>query len=235
MDPAALARSQPDHPRSVEERGKLLAGRAHVVGLRPGPAFVAVHAGLDLVDVVGVPSPEAIREAVGLCRSAPEVLAAPEHEAHVAAALPGWTAERATLHTLPDDGRLPPVPPGSVRLLSPAEVAALDVPGDLHAELLDAVREGAEVAASLVEGRPVAFCYAGAETEGLWDISIDTLEPYRRRGLAARCVAFQAARQRARGRAPVWGAAASNAASLGLAARLGFVPVDALVLFNAPA
>jgi GNAT superfamily N-acetyltransferase len=212
----------------------LLAGRACVVGQEPGPAFVAVHAGLDLVGVVGAPSPDAIREAVGLCRGAPEVLAVPEHEAHVAAALAGWAAERATLHTLLAEGRLPPVPPGSVRLLDAAEVAALDVPEELHEELLDAAREGAEVAASFVEGRPVAFCYAGAETEGLWDVSIDTLEPYRRRGLAARCVAFQVARQRARGRAPVWGAAASNVASLGLAARLGFVPVDALLLFNAP-
>lgn len=235
MDLPALARTLPDLPRWVEVRGMLLAGRAHVVGLEPGPAFVAVHAGLDLVDVVGVPAPEAIREAVGLCRGVPEVLAVPENEAHVAAALPGWTAERATLHTLPADGRLPPVPPGSVRLLDPAEVAALDgVEEELHEELRDAVREGAGVAASLVQGRPVAFCYAGAETEGLWDIAIDTLEPYRRRGLAARCVAFQVARQRAQGRVPVWGSAASNVASAGLAARLGFVAMDELVLFNAP-
>jgi hypothetical protein len=31
------------------------------------------------------------------------------------------------------------------------------------------------VAASFADRRPVSFCYAAAQTESLWDISIDTL------------------------------------------------------------
>jgi hypothetical protein len=125
----------------------------------------------------------------------------PENAAWVAAALPGWEVEGATLHVLRDAPRLPPVPPGSVRLLDAAEVPALDVPGELHEELLAAVRGGAAIAAALVEGRPVAFCYAGAETERWWDVAIDTLEPYRRQGHAGRWLRRLQRRLGAAGRA----------------------------------
>jgi hypothetical protein len=40
--------------------------------------------------------------------------------------------------------------------------------------------------------------------------------------------------QAAQGRRPVWGALDSNLPSLRLAARLGFRPVDRLVVFNPP-
>lgn len=88
------------------------------------------------------------------------------------------------------------------------------------------------MAARFVDGRPVSFCYPCWSTEALWDISIDTVEAYRRRGCAADAVRFMIHHMRASGRDPVWGAVESNAASLGLAAKLGFEPVDAIRVFS---
>ncbi len=39
------------------------------------------------------------------------------------------------------------------------------------------------IAAAFADERPVSFCYSGWETETHWDVSIDTLDGYRRRGL----------------------------------------------------
>ncbi len=64
-----------------------------------------------------------------------------------------------------------------------------------------------------------------------WDVAIDTLEGYRRRGHGARCVAYMI--EHLRPLRPVWRAENSNQASLGLAARLGFTPVDELPIFRA--
>jgi GNAT superfamily N-acetyltransferase len=87
------------------------------------------------------------------------------------------------------------------------------------------------VAAAILEGVAVAFCYPAYETETLWDVSIDTLEPYRRRGLARTCFEFLCDHMAAHGKVPVWGALASNSASLSLAARLGFEEVDRSIVF----
>jgi GNAT superfamily N-acetyltransferase len=70
------------------------------------------------------------------------------------------------------------------------------------------------------------------QTVSLWDISIDTLEPYRRRGHAARCASWMVDEMRRRDKEPVWAAEETNPPSMRLAARLGFVPVDELVLFR---
>jgi GNAT superfamily N-acetyltransferase len=207
----------------------LLGGECELFGLEEGgdSSFVVRDTGYPLVSVVGRPSREAIREAVSGRREL-EVIATPENGQHVAAALPGWEVARATLHLLRDEGRLPRVPAGAVRLLEPSEINSLEgLPPDLRSEL--AAARWSPVAASFEDGRPVAFCYAD-RTEGLWDVAIDTLEGYRRRGHAARCVAFMV--EHLRPLRSVWGAENTNLASLGLAAKLGFVPVDELLLFR---
>jgi predicted GNAT family acetyltransferase len=80
----------------------------------------------------------------------------------------------------------------------------------------------------------VAFCYAACETETLWDVSVDTLAPFRRRGLAAACFERVRREMERRGKRPVWGAHADNPASLALAARLGFRRDAELVAFHPP-
>lgn len=208
----------------------LLGGRCEVFGLDESGelSFVARDIGYPLVSVVGRPSEVAIRDAVAPGRDC-EVLVPPENGDHVAAALPGWRRSAAMLHLLEKEDRLPHVPAGVVRLL---ELSGLDdvegLPGDLREELVFAAR-WSPIAASFDGERPVAFCYAD-RTETLWDVAIDTLEGYRRQGHAARCVAYMI--EHLKPLRPVWGAENTNRASLGLAAKLGFVPVDEVLLFR---
>ncbi len=163
-------------------------------------------------------------------------MATPEDAPHIEGALPGWTATRATLHLLGDAPHLPSLAEGEVEPLVATDLRAAwveGIPEGLRSFLEDAV-VGAEApaAAALEGGLPVSFCVASDQTEGLWDISIDTLEGHRRRGHAARCVSWMVDEMRRRGKEPVWAAEETNAPSMRLAARLGFIPVDELVLFR---
>jgi GNAT superfamily N-acetyltransferase len=235
-----LARSLPDIPRWLETRSMLLSNRCEVLGLQeasPKTSFVARE--LEecedrLICVVGRPSTDAIEEAVKRGQNPGLVLATPEGAFHVYDALPGWSATRAMLHQMGKSSRLPQVAGGEVSRFGESDLAAVadDLPEELRSELEGALTRGAPVAASLADGRPVSFCYAGEQTEGLWDISIDTLERYRRQGYAARCVSYMVDEMRRRGKEPVWAAEETNPPSMRLADKLGFVPVDELVLFR---
>ena len=230
---ARLAALLPDVPRFVETRGMLLEGRCEVLGLErgPSPSFVTRDGDEKLVCVVGSPALEAISEAVARNGGAGEVIAMPENAARVAEALPGWRALPVVAHLLGEGERLPEAPGGTVRFLSgPEEIGG--VRPELREELERALRGGMPVAAAFAGGEPVSFCYAGWETEGLWDVSIDTLDRYRRRGYATWCAAFVIRHMRALGKQPAWHALESNTASMELAARLGFVPVDRFFLFE---
>ena len=236
MHPSSVADLLPDLPRWVEIRGMLLANHAAVFGLSldPSPAFVVARPETGLIGVAGTPPAECIHQAIGQAQREVSLLAAPESRAWVAAALPGWVSQRAALHVLTDPGRLP-ADTDPVRLIGVLEIGALDtLPQSLRRELLIDAEAGAAIAAAWVDGHPVSFCYPGSVTERWWDISIDTLEPYRRQGHAARCVAFQVARMRALGQEPVWGAVDSNPASACLAAKLGFERMDEIFVFSAP-
>jgi len=59
-------------------------------------------------------------------------------------------------------------------------------------------------------------------------VSVDTLASARQLGLATIVAAAMIDAERAAGREPVWGADEHNLASLALAKRLGFEPVDEL-------
>ncbi len=233
QDIAALL---PDLPRWVELRSTLLAGRGEVLGLSLRPlACAVVDPSFGAVEVVGRPPVDALGEAAALAGPNVSILATAENREWVATALPELRVERAILHVLGSEPRLPEVAPGWARHLAAEEVAALvDLPDALRQELTGVEAAGIRIAAALFDGAPVAFCYAGSETESLWDISIDTLEPWRRRGFAGRAVAFEVARFRGAGKRPVWGAVESNAASRGLAAKLGFAPTDEVWLFSVP-
>jgi GNAT superfamily N-acetyltransferase len=231
-DVAALL---PDLPRWVETRSILLAGRGDVLALSLEPlSCVVADPAFGSAIVIGRPPYEAIGEALALAGPRASVMAPPESRAWVAASLPELQPQRAQLHVLDRDPRLPVLTREDVRQLGVEEVAALDLPADLREELAEATAEGVPIAAAIAAALPVAFCYAGSITESLWDISVDTLEPWRRRGYAARAVAFEVARFASLGKRPVWGALDSNAPSRGLARKLGFVPVDEIWIFAAP-
>ena len=195
----------PDIPRWVETRFVLLSGRGEIFGLREegeGHSFVVRDPGDGLAYVAGRPAGGEIRAAVARNGGAGVVVSQLEDTSHVAASLPGWNAVRAVLHLLGDTDRLPRAPAGAVRLLEPSD-ALDDLPPDLRIELRVAAGRS-PVAAGLEVGHPVSFCYAAARTESLWDISVDTLEGFRRRGHAARCVAYMVGLMEREGLRPVW-------------------------------
>jgi RimJ/RimL family protein N-acetyltransferase len=237
---ARLAALLPDVPRFVETRAMLLGGRCEVLGLEEdvaSPSFVVRDGEEDLVCVVGYPAREAVAEAVARTGNAGAVIAMPENVSRVAQAIPGRAPQPAILHLLGEAERLPGAAEDEpVRLLSGPEELRLLPPGlrtELRVELERALRRGTPTMAAFVGGVPVSFCYVASETEGLWDVSIDMLEEHRRRGHAARCVASLIRHMRdTADKEPVWGAVESNAPSMGLAAKLGFVPVDRVFVFE---
>lgn len=231
-----LALVLPDIPLWVEARAILLSESC---GVFPGRGLERGYAvrctGVPLVCVVGRPGISAIREAVGAGTPAENVIAPLASADHLAEALPGWRASSATVHRL-GGSAVRFVADPAARLIEPTEdpervFAAF--PKSVRAEFAVALRHGAPMIAIQVDGAPAAVCYVAWETEGLWDVSIDTLEPFRRRGLAERAVSHLIVRMRERGKEPVWGAEDDNVASLRLAARMGFVPEDRLAVFTA--
>ncbi|MGF1471492.1 MAG: GNAT family N-acetyltransferase [Rubrobacteraceae bacterium] len=241
--PERLAALLPDIPRYLEARSLLLLGSCEVLGLEQGqrgspePSFVAREMEEDeeqMIYVVGHPSSEIIREAARRNLNRGMILSTPEDAPHVQGALPGWTTTRATLHLLGDASRLPKILEEEVKWFAASDLDAESdrMPEHLVSFLEEVLDRGAPVAAAFAGERPVSFCCASDETETLWDISIDTLEEYRRQGHAGRCVSWLVAEMRKRGKEPVWGAEESNPPSMRLAAKLGFVPVDELILFR---
>lgn len=180
--------------------------------------------------VVGRPEPAAIRAGLTGRPRVNEVLAAPENAEWVQAALPRWIAHPATLHTLVSAP--PAISSGEVRLLAEEDRPLLaPLPPELRA-FLERELEQSPIAARFVGGRPVSFCYTYPITETLWDLAIDTLEEHRRRGYATECATYLIHHMLERGQQPVWGALDSNVPSLAMAAKLGFRPVDHLVLLG---
>jgi RimJ/RimL family protein N-acetyltransferase len=230
----SIARRLPDIPRWVEARSLLLAGDCEVFGLEDnaGLSLAVRDPSTGSVIVVGRPDPEAVRAAVRGIMHDGTLLAAEDEAAWLAETLSGWAQSRAILYTLPDASRLPAVSE-AVRFLDPRAIGQLALPEQLARELRIGA-ENSEIAATFVDGEPVAFCYAGSTTESLWDVSIDTLPDHRRRGHAASCAAHMIRHMNTRAKEPVWGAVEQNPASWRLALKLGFALVDAIVLFEPP-
>jgi GNAT superfamily N-acetyltransferase len=262
VDTRRLAALLPDIPRWLETRGMLLAGGVDVMGVREdgGPHFVVRDNATGLISVVGRPDAGAVREMLSATRGSTEPLLAPgEDPDYVASLLPGWRRQEAVLHLLASSASLPRFLVGGtggmiatpwvdpevlpverrgddivIRFLSTAELAAATgITDALRRELTVAVLRG-RLAATFVNGVPASFCYAASVTETLWDVSIDTLEPFRRRGYAGLCVAYVIDQMAREGKRPVWGATASNGPSLRLASKLGFRPVDRMTVFWRP-
>jgi hypothetical protein len=228
----------PDLPRWVEARGMLLTGRGHIVPNRAGdPPTIVSSPSVLLAVVMRWDDPGALARAFDQVPREFSVVA-PEEAAPALAPLGARRSrEGATLFHLPPAAAeaLPPTA-GCARLLRADEYRYLDyLPPILRGELRDACAYS-PIACAFVDGRPVAFCYCGWETDAHWDVSIDTLEAYRRRGLASAAATCLLQHMAAKGKTAVWGSVDSNDASFGLAQKLGLTPVDRLlVLYPDPA
>jgi RimJ/RimL family protein N-acetyltransferase len=249
----------PDEPRWIDTRGMLLSGRAEVYASAAAdgsvPGLIVVVRDSALVSVVERPLEAELRNPIATLSGDVNVLAQMEDADYVGAALATWRRRRAIVHVmrqLPQwDASLDP----HARVFTLESAPRFDhVPELLRRELLDALKgrtvsrfvPGAlppsgtarsritvPMAAVWADGRPVSFCYPVWQTETLWDVSIETLEPYRRRGLGARAARTLIRHMRRSGRSPVWGALDTNAASRALAARLGFLETGGLAVFTA--
>ena len=231
---ARLAKSLPDIPRFVETRAMMLDDHCEIFGFaEANPAnFVVRNQQIGTMAVIGKPAGEAIPAAVESSVLQGAVLAFDNNFSLVESVLPHWRSEKAILHLPGDAQSFPVVPDGQVRFLEAGEISSLtNLSNELKDELIVAAKL-TSVAATIVDNQPVSFCYAGATTETLWDISIDTIESFRGRGFAAVCIAFMIDYFNRQGKMPVWGALVSNTASMKLAAKLGFVPVDELFVFE---
>jgi hypothetical protein len=135
------------------------------------------------------------------------------------------------LHTIQSVPTLASLDPSvTIRMISRDDRLDHLQPGLRH-EMTHA-RKIAPVAVAVVDGVPVSFSYPVWTTESLWDVSIDTVDEQRRRGLAPHVVRAMIAHLDQQRLAPMWGALESNGVSLRLAARLGFAPVDEVVVIS---
>ncbi len=228
----------PDDPVWIEARAALLDSKSRLYGDPRG--FVVRSDGLRLGAIVGRASESLIREALSDIADAgsdPTALWAVVMPAgftrDARSAMSGWRADEASIFGEPNEGGVSTqTASANVRLMRRSEAVLLeDLPEALAAELNE-VFDRSEVAAAWVDGRPVSFCYIACESEKLWDISINTVAAYRRRGLAGDCVRWLAATMAKRGKRAVWGAHSENVASRRLAEKLGFEPSGRLCLFE---
>lgn len=221
-----LLRRLPDQPRWVETRWLLASGEGRLHADAHGGVVVGRR--LPLGAVVGRPAPDLLREvADGL-----ELVVQAEDLPHAHAALGGWTSTWARLHRWPDERR-PPAAPTTPRVV----VSDPPAPALLGALAVDARRwaqPARALAVALVDGRPVALCIALAVTGTLWDVGVETDPDHRRRGHARDCFAALARHLDADGLRPVWSATQDNAASLAMAASLGFTAVGRVALLHPP-
>jgi GNAT superfamily N-acetyltransferase len=238
--PSVLAAQLPDSPRWLETRAMLRSGHATVFGgttIETGFAVRMLHGAFSVAAVVGCPPPGAIASALEGTTAMTPLLAQSDNADCVARALGDsaasgeWRRERVIVHVLTAFPEPPPPDRDvTIRMLVDDDSLA-HLPGGLRFEMTHA-REVGPVGAAFVDGAAASFCYPCWTSESLWDVSIDTLSEYRRRGLAVHVVRFMAAHMRRDGREPVWGAVESNGSSLRLAGRLGFTPVDEMVAFS---
>lgn len=225
----ALLERVPDEPRHVDLRGLLLRDdvecRPDVSG---ADGYVVCVPALQLACCWGDPPDEALDLVAASATRGTQIVYDETLEERVASRFEALARERIHFFALP--GGADPAPRRG------GEAAAVDIvepggnPGFAHlpdrlaAEMRDALGR-TFVAMAVVEGRPVAFCYPHHETERYWDVSVDTLEAFRRRGYAADAFRGACARLRQAGKEPVWGSLESNAASMGMARALGFRPI----------
>ena len=210
----------------------LRSGRGRIVD-KPAfdPPTVVASPAVLLAVVFDWESQDALSRALGRVPREFAIVCPAEAEPVVASIAPKRSREQATLfHLSPADAAALPASLPDARLLREDEYQALDnLPPILRGELRDACAYS-PIAGAFADERPVAFCYSGWESETHWDLSIDTLEGYRRRGLGAAACACLIRHYAASGKTAVWGAAESNEASAALARKLGFKEVDRLLV-----
>ncbi len=224
----------PDIPKWIYVRWMILSGQGRIYRDDDSDlsSLIVQHPTNLLTCVLGKPEPQLIYETISAEDDHIRVIAFEENVDYVKRVLAGWEQSIAYLHMLSNEYKCEPVTDHSIRFLEKDELAqSTRIPVGLQSELNEAMLR-TPVAAYFVNAQPVTFCYAAAETESWWDVSVDTLEEYRGKGYAGYTVKYLIEYMRSKGKNPVYGAEETNEASTKLARKLGFKPVDKLYLFN---
>jgi RimJ/RimL family protein N-acetyltransferase len=205
----------PDSPCTLEFRSLALEDDATI--LRSADGLLLVDAASTLCGAIGKIDQRDLEILYRVAGPPRELLA---DSAAFEVLKSGFSFERAKIAELQGAWKRSPcsVDGLEIRMLEP-----LDSLDHLPQELLDELHAGdCPILAGFVGGVAVGFAYCASMTETLADISIDTIESYRRRGIATAVVSQLIDGIVAGGRSPVWGAVEDNVASLALAASLGF-------------
>lgn len=212
----------PDEPRYVEAHG--IAADPASWRRELGAGFALGHDRARLIVVCG--DADAAAAHALACAHPQHVVLAMTLEIADALASAGRAVERAILHALSEAAPdLAHVPDGAV-LLEP-DTSLAHLPSDLRDEI-EAARVSGPVWTAWLDSAPMSFAYAPWRSARWFDVSVDTLPGARQLGLGTIVAAAMIRDGIASGRAPVWGANESNAASQRLAHRLGFTAVDEL-------
>jgi GNAT superfamily N-acetyltransferase len=233
-----LARLVPDKARWIDLRGLLLTERCDVwCGSSPGHGFIVASWDFPFAVLYGHPDVRLVSSSVTEMldkrrrQRLPDewqLLAAPGAHRLVSLALPGWRHTGIALHRW--NGSLEPpelFENLEIMLLSrglrSARLSLAKLPESSRRELSLEWVARRPAAVAVAGTSVVSICWAAFTTETLWDVAIETIEPFRRRGLAAACFLELAAYMKEDALSPAWAATEDNRASLHLAARLGFV------------
>jgi RimJ/RimL family protein N-acetyltransferase len=220
----------PDEAASVEARAMILSGRGQIVW-RDESGLMLLASREQLASIVGAFRWASIARTLDELGRDIEIVARESEFQRAGPLPPGWIAETAIVHEEPQEVAVPPAP-RAVTFFNESDTPDLrHVPMELRRELEDALAFS-PVAAALDGDVPVSFCYSGWETETLWDVSIDTLAPWRKRGFAAAAAVALMTHMRQRGKRAAWAALESNVPSLAVARRLGFRPVGRLAVIR---
>jgi GNAT superfamily N-acetyltransferase len=229
--PMKLADSLPDLPRWVETRWLLQVKGCKLLGHEGGQGeFIVIHPQAPFGAVVGRPPPRAF-ERLRARRGSFELIGQAADAAYLKNQLPDWDFGYGLIHTKP----LSEHGPGRIKENSKIVVQSPPSP-ELLAELPKVTGKWGAVAFALAawleNERPVSVCAAVCVTESYWDVGIKTVEQYRRRGYARVCFEVLERFMAERGKRAVWSADERNRASLAMARRLDFSPVDRLVVLE---
>lgn len=112
------------------------------------------------------------------------------------------------------------VPPTDIVVVEDERVLQRDFRGWIPGE----IAAGRSPVLSIVEdGYPVSVCFCARRSDAAAEAGVETVEPFRGRGLAPRVTTAWALAIRATGRVPLYSTAWTNAASLSVARKLGLI------------
>jgi len=118
----------------------------------------------------------------------------------------------------------------AARLLTPddlelVDAAPVEVRGGGWGSTREMLEEGV-VAGAVVKGALAAIAFTHARSAGYADVAVNTLEGWRGCGFATAAASLLARRLQEVGQVPVWSTGEDNRASLRIAHKLGFAPVE---------